>query len=157
MRVRRRAWKWLAVWVVPWLLIAPVPGQAAEIDLPLTVRFEFLLQQLTQDLYTAPGRVAPLWRESRCRYLTLDHPAFSRQGTSLRFVTHGEGRVGTQLVWFCLNALRWRGFVEALTTPYVTADWQLKLRVAESSLYDESWRKGLLSGLLWEVTAFRER
>lgn len=134
------------------LLSAPVPGRAAEIDLPLTVPFEVLLQQLTRDLYTMPGGIAPLWRENRCRYLSLDHPAFSRQGTSLRFVTHGEGSVGTPILWFCLNALRWRGFVEALTTPYVTADWQLKVRVAESNLYDESWKKRLLSGLLWDVT-----
>ena len=147
-RARRR----LAAWAAACLLGAPVAGQAAEIDLPLTVPFELLLQQLTRDLYTGPGGVAPLWRESRCRYLTLDHPAFSRRGRSLRFVTHGEGRVGTQVLGFCLNALRWRGFVEALTVPYVAADWQLKLRVAESNLYDESWRKGLLSGLLWEVT-----
>lgn len=152
MRFGCRARKWLAVWAVGCVVSAPAVGRAAEIDLPLSVPFELLLQQLTRELYTDPGGIAPLWRESRCRYLSLDRPAFSRQGTFLRFVTHGEGRVGTQLVWFCLNALRWRGFVEALSTPYVTGDWQLKLRVAESSLYDERWRKGLLSGLFWEVT-----
>ena len=134
------------------LLSAPVAGQAAEIEVPLTVPFGLLLQQLTGDLYTKPDGTAPLWRESRCRYLSLDSPAFSRQGAFLRFITHGEGRVGTHVLWFCLNALRWRGFIEALSTPYVTADWQLKLRVAESNLYDERWRQGLLGGLLWDVT-----
>lgn len=153
-RAARRcpARKWLAAWVVACLLCAPVPGRAAEVVVPLTVRFELLLQQLTRDLYTDPGGIAPIWRENRCRYLSLDRPAFSRRETLLRFVTHGEGRVGTNLFGFCLNALRWRGFVEALTTPYVTADWQLKLRVAESNLYDESGRERLLSGLLWDVT-----
>jgi len=144
--------KWPAAWAVACLLSAPVPGQAAEIVVPLTVPFELLRQQMTRDLYTEPGGIAPLWRESRCRHVSLDRPAFSRQGMSLRFVTHGEGKVGTHLLWFCLSALRWRGFIEALTTPYVTADWQLKLRVAESNLYDESWQKRLLSGLLWDVT-----
>ena len=149
---RQGARQWQVAWVAACLLSAPVPGRAAEIVVPLTVPFELVLQQLTRDLYTQPGGVAPLWRESRCRYLSLDHPAFSRQGTFLRFVTHGEGSVGTHVLWFCLNALRWRGFVDALTTPYITADWQLKLRIAESNLYDESWRKRLLSGLLWDVT-----
>ena len=120
--------------------------------LPLTVRFELLLQQLTRELYTEPGGVAPLWREGRCRHLSLDHPGFDRRGGFLRFFTHGDGVAGTRLLWFCLNALRWRGYVEALTAPYVTADWQLRLRVTESNLYDERWRKGLLSGLLWDVT-----
>jgi hypothetical protein len=139
-------------WALACLLSAPVPLRAAEIVLPLTVRFELLLQQLTRELYTEPGGVAPLWREGRCRYLSLDHPGFERRGAFLRFFTHGDGVAGTRVLWFCLNALRWRGYVEALTAPYVTADWQLRLRVAESNLYDESWRKGLLSGLLWDVT-----
>jgi hypothetical protein len=39
-----------------------------------------------------------------------------------------------------------------LTVPYVTADWQLHLRILKSNLYDEEWHKGLLTGLLWEVT-----
>jgi Transglycosylase SLT domain len=137
--------------LVACLLGAPAPGRAAEVVVPLTIRFELLLEQLRRDLYTDPGGVAPLWRENRCRHLSLDGPAFSRRDELLRFVTHGQGRVGTSLFGFCLNALRWQGYVEALTTPYVTADWQLRLRVAESSLYDESWRKRLLSGLLWEV------
>jgi transglycosylase-like protein with SLT domain len=152
---RARGWRarwWLAAGALACVLGAPAPARAAEIGLPLTIRFELLVQQLTRELYTEPGGIAPLWRESRCRYLSLDHPAFDRRGSFLRFVTHGEGTAGTRLLWFCLNALRWRGFVEALTAPYVTADWQLRLRVAESSLYDESWRKGLLSGLLWDVT-----
>ena len=139
-------------WALACLLSAPTPVRAAEIVLPLTVRFELLLQQLARELYTEPGGVAPLWREGRCRYLSLDHPGFDRRGGFLRFFTHGDGVAGTRVLWFCLNALRWRGYVEALTAPYVTADWQLRLRVAESSLYDERWRKGLLSGLLWDVT-----
>ncbi len=155
-RWRARRWRtrrWLTAWALAGVLSAPAPGQAAEIVLPLTVRFELLVQQLTRELYTEPGGVAPLWRDGRCRYLSLDHPAFDRRGTFLRFVTHGDGTAGTPVLWFCLKALRWRGYVEAQTAPYVTADWQLKLRVAESSLYDEAWRKGLLSGLFWDVTA----
>ncbi len=150
---RWRTRRWLTAWALAGVLSAPAPGQAAEIVLPLTVRFELLVQQLTRELYTEPGGVAPLWRDGRCRYLSLDHPTFDRRGTFLRFVTHGDGTAGTPVLWFCLKALRWRGYVEAQTAPYVTADWQLKLRVAESSLYDEAWRKGLLSGLFWDVTA----
>lgn len=142
----------MAAWALACVLGAASPARAAEVVLPLTVRFEQLLQPLAREVYTEPGGVAPLWREGRCRYLSLDHPAFDRRGALLRFVTHGDGTAGTRVLWFCLNALRWHGFVEALTAPYVTPDWQLRLRVTESSLYDESWRKGLLSGLLWEVT-----
>ncbi|HMB85729.1 MAG TPA: hypothetical protein VKS62_05055, partial [Methylomirabilota bacterium] len=102
-RWRARRWRtrrWLTAWALAGVLSAPAPGQAAEIVLPLTVRFELLVQQLTRELYTEPGGVAPLWRDGRCRYLSLDHPAFDRRGTFLRFVTHGDGTAGTPVLWF---------------------------------------------------------
>ncbi len=145
---------WLAACALVGLLAGgaavPVAG-AAEVVLPLTVPFELLRERLTRDVYTDPGGTARLWRETSCRHLTLDHPAFDRRDRFLRFVTHGDGVAGTGVLWFCLNALRWRGYVEALTTPYVH-DWQLRLKVVESSLYDEQWRKGVLRGLLWDAT-----
>ena len=141
----------LAGWLAATVLV-PAPARAAEVTLPLTVPFSLLSGQLERDMYTDPGGVTQLWRETSCRYLTLDHPAFDRRDAFLRFVTHGQGVAGTRLLGFCLNALRWRGYVEAMTTPYVTPEWQLRLRVAESSLYDDSSRKGVLSGLLWDAT-----
>jgi len=47
--------------------------------------------------------------------------------------------------------LSWRGFVDALVTPYATADWQLHFHIRDSNLYDENWQKGLLTGPLWDA------
>lgn len=148
----------IRAWLVACALVGLLAGGvavpaagAAEVVLPLTVPFELLRERLARDVYTDPGGTARLWRETACRHLTLDHPAFDRRDAFLRFVTHGDGVAGTRFLGFCLNALRWRGYVEALTTPYVT-DWQLKLKIAESSLYDEQWKKGGLRGLLWDAT-----
>ena len=147
---------WLAAGVLAGLLAAhaaaPASAGAAEVVLPLTVPFDLLVQRLASDVYTDPDGTARLWRETSCRHLTLDSPAFDRRDAFLRFVTHGDGVAGTRFLWFCLNALRWRGYVEALTAPYVTPEWQLKLELAESSLYDEQWKKGGLRGLLWDAT-----
>ncbi len=126
--------------------------QAAEIIIPLTVRFDVLTQKLVQQVYTGPGGIAPVWDEGDCRYLSFDHPQFSRQEARLRFTTHGTGNFGTVVLGKCFSPLNWRGFIEVLTMPYVTADWQLHLRILESNLYDEEWNKGLLTGLLWEIT-----
>lgn len=130
----------------------PCVGRAAEITFPLTVRFDLLLQQLIQQVYTRPGEIAPVWYEGDCRYLYLDHPQLNRQEAHLRFVTHGAGNFGAEVLEKCLSPLSWKGFIEVLTEPYVTTDWQLRLRMLESNLYDEEWNKGLLTGLLWEVT-----
>lgn len=130
---------------------APRVLQAAEVILPLTVRFDLLIQKLAEQAYTRPGGIAPIWYESDCRYLYLDHPQFSRQEGYLRFITHGAGNFGTEVLGKCLSPLNWRGFIEVLAVPYLTADWQLHLRLLESNLYDEGWKKGLLTGLIWEV------
>jgi hypothetical protein len=125
--------------------------QAAEITLPLTVRFALLTDELQQHLYTRPGKIASLWYESGCRYLYLDHPSFTRQNADIRFVSHGAGSAGTELLGKCLSPLSWRGFLEALVTPYVTADWQLHFHIRDSTLYDEEWHKGLITGPLWDA------
>jgi hypothetical protein len=110
------------------------------------------MQQLVQQVYTGPGGIAPVWYEGDCRYLSLDHPQLSRQEDHLRLTTHGAGNFGAEVLEKCLSPFSWKGFIEVLTAPYVTADWRLHLRILESNLYDEEWNKGLLTGLLWEVT-----
>jgi hypothetical protein len=129
----------------------PLVLQAAEIVIPLTIRFDLFTHKLVQQAYTGSGGSAPIWYEGDCRYLSLDHPQFSRQEAHLRFTTHGTGNFGTEVLGKCLSPLNWSGFIEVLTEPSVTADWQLHLRIVESNLYDEEWQKGLLTGLLWEV------
>src|SRR4030095_4197607 len=94
---------------------------------------------------------APLWYENECQYLYLDHPSFSHQGDNIRLVSHGAGSAGTEVLGKCLSPLSWKGFLEALATPYVTADWQLHLQIHGSNLYDEEWKKGLLTGPLWNA------
>src|ERR671930_1615493 len=68
---------------------------AAEISLPLTIRYEVLTQELRQQLYTHAGGVARIWYENACRYLLLDQPQLSSDGRRVRFVSHGVGAVGT--------------------------------------------------------------
>ncbi len=140
--------------IVAFLCLLGVPEvvSAAEITLPLTVRFELLTQKLSQEVYAAPSGIAQIWHESECRYLSLDHPQFGHQGGRLRFTTHGTGSFGAEVLETCLGPLSWQGFIESLIEPYITPQWQLHLRIVDSNVYDEEWQKGLFTGLLWEVT-----
>src|SRR5262249_2259319 len=69
----------------------------------------------------------------------------------IRFVSHGAGNAGTEVLGKCLSPLSWHGFLEALATPYVTADWRLHFQIHDSTLYNEEWQKGLLTGPLWDI------
>lgn len=146
--------RWMTAGVVAIFSLTGIPlaSQAAEIVIPLTVHFDLLTQELARQVYGGPGGIALIWNEGDCRHLSLDRPRFSRQEAHVRFITHGVGSFGTEVLGKCVSPFNWKGFIEALTTPYVTADWQLRLRLLESNLYDEEWKKGLLTGLLWEVT-----
>lgn len=135
-----------------YLVAASTLLHAAEMTIPLTVRYALLTQEVARQVYTDPGGIARVWRESDCRFLTLDRPKFGPQGERLRFSTHGIGSLGADVLEKCLGPGQWRGNIESLMETEITPEWQLKLRIVESSLYDEQWRKGLLSGLLWEVT-----
>lgn len=148
----RRALLWLFfVAVLLWRYGSPPHTQAAEITLPLLVRYEVLTQELRKQLYTHADGVARIWYENACRYLLLDQPKFSSETLRIRFVSHGTGAIGTEVFNQCLSPLSWRGFLEARATPTVTADWQLRLQIADTKLYDEEWKQGLLTGPIWEA------
>ncbi|MGH8659284.1 MAG: lytic transglycosylase domain-containing protein [Gammaproteobacteria bacterium] len=134
------------------VLFLPALARAAEVRIPLTIRFDLLTQQLSEQLYTQAGYIARIWRESDCRYLELDHPQFSRKAGRLRFTSHGKGSLGAEVLQTCLSPVDWTGFIEVLAEPYLTPDRQLHLRIVDSGLYDEAWKPGLMTGLLWEVT-----
>lgn len=130
---------------------ASLSATAVEITIPVAVPFDFLTLGVAKQLYTAQGEIAPIWHESDCRYLYLDHPQFSRQGGVVRFVSHGAGSAGARVFGRCLGPITWRGFVELLATPAITADWQLRLHVDRSTLYGEDWKKGWLTGPIWNA------
>ncbi len=129
----------------------PFSAPAAEVQIPLTVRFDEIRQAFVQQLYTEPDGRATLWHEGSCRYLHLDRPEVSRHGPYLRLTSHGIARVGSEIWGMCFSPFKWQGFVEVLLDPYVTSDWKLRFRIADSNLYDERWQKGLLTGRLWDL------
>lgn len=145
--IKRRAFGAVALLLSGALLSAT----AAEIIIPLAVPFDVLTLGMAKQLYTEQGEIAPVWHESDCRYLYLDHPQFGRQGEFLRFVSHGAGNAGATVFGRCLGPIAWRGFVEVLATPSIGADWQLRLHVDRSTLYGEDWKKGLLAGPIWNA------
>lgn len=134
------------------LLVACTFSQAAELDIPLTIRYGLVTQELVRNVYADSGDTARVWFENDCRYLTLDRPQIGEQGGRLRFITHGVGSLGTEILEQCLSPGQWRGHIELFMEPEITSQWQLKLKIVDSNLYDEQWTKGLLSGLLWDVT-----
>lgn len=146
-------YRWVWSFIVLGCALAATPASARQVDVPLSFDHEFIRQALLAQVYTAASGKAVLWDDGTgCSFFKLWDPALNGAGNRLRIVSHGEARVGTLLAGQCLAPLQWEGNLEVFEQPEIAADQQtLRFRVVESNIYDSEWKKGLLTGKLWDL------
>jgi hypothetical protein len=135
---------WFAVVAVVTALVCAC-ADAGEIRVPLTIPYLTLGEALQAKLYNGSRDRADLWQESDCNYFYAENPRFSRDGSLLRLETDATLNVGTAVGDNCVNAIAWRGIIEALATPYITPNWKLKFRVSDLNLYNARHEKSALA------------
>jgi hypothetical protein len=126
-------------------------AKGAELIIPLTIPFEFMTMSMLKKHNNIPEDMTILRYQEGCNNFTLDHPQFGRQGHFVRFVSHGTGSAGFEVFSECHNPVDWQGYIEFLATPSITPDWQLRLGIDHSNLYDEDWQKGLFMEPIWNA------
>jgi hypothetical protein len=134
-------------------LPVPPPAAARQVDVPLHFDHEFVRQALLAQVYTSSSGKAVMWDDGTgCGFLKLREPAVSSAGDRLRLVTRGEARIGTPIGDQCLAPLQWDGFLEVFEEPQLSDDQRvLQFRVVESNIYDTKWKKGFVTGKLWDL------
>jgi hypothetical protein len=132
------------------LALAASAAQAVELELPLRVPLEALREALAAHLAAASRGTGALYREGRCRYLTLGAPALAAAEGRLRVSAPGTAALGLELLGQCQNAAAWRGTVQLTLVPVVDAAGRLRLRVVDSQVSDESGSPA--PGLIWEMS-----
>src|SRR5215470_12810532 len=135
------------------LLTSVAPATTRAVDVPLRFDNEFIRQALVEQLYTGPDQTAVVWDDGTgCGFLKLRDPSVNGVAERLRVVTRGEARVGTSIGGFCLAPLQWEGFIEVFEEPAIAADQRaMRFRVIDSNIYDAQWKKGLVTGRLWDL------
>jgi hypothetical protein len=135
------------------LLAGAVPAWARQVDVPLQYDFDFVRQALVVQVYTGPNGKAVLWDDgSGCGFLKLHDPEVTGNAERIRVVSRGEGRVGTPVGDECLAPVQWDGFLEVFEQPQISADQRvLQFRVVESNIYDKEFKKGFLTGKMWDL------
>ena len=130
---------------------ALLPAMARTVDVPLTVDSDFLQQTIRAAMYTGKNGSAEVWDDgSGCNYLVLSDPQVQTQHGQVRVLSHGIGRVGTQVGQNCILALDWKGFIEVFQQPRLTDDRsRIRFEVVDSNVYDENMQQGLRSGVIW--------
>ena len=135
------------------LLAAVAPARARQVDVPLQYDFDFIRQALVAQVYNGPNGKAVLWDDGTgCGFLKLRDPEVNGTAERIRVVTRGAARVGTPVGDGCLAPVQWDGFLEVFEQPQISADQRaLQFRVVESNIYDQDWKKPLLTGKIWDL------
>ena len=122
--------------------------QAAQLEIPLRLPVEAIREALASQL-AASGK-GFLYKEGRCRYLTVGTPAVAAAEGELRVSAPGTAALGLELLGACQNAVSWRGTLDFRLVPVLDAAGRLRLRVAGSSVTDEGGSPAV--GFIWEMS-----
>jgi hypothetical protein len=133
------------------LVLLACPAQAGRVEVPLRVPLEALRQALEAQFASAPGRPSAIYREGRCRYLTLDTPSLEAVGGHLQFAGPGSAALGLDVLGACQNAAAWKGSMQFTLAPMVDNAGRVRLRVIDSRLTDAGGTTPAL-GFIWEMS-----
>lgn len=132
------------------LAVAASPGWALPLEIPLRVPLETIRQALGAQLAASSAQPGVVYREGRCRFLTLGAPKLEAQGAELHLAAPGTAALGVELLGNCQNAARWKGTVQFRLRPELDAAGRLGVRILDSKLADEGGADAL--PLIWDLS-----
>jgi hypothetical protein len=142
-----------ALLLVGWLaLVAPAAAGAAEVRFPLTVEYDLLQKALRRHLREQSGGELVVWRsDDGCRTFALRDPTIRPVEGRLLVAGPASARVALGLFGYCFAQLGWDGHVEVLAQPEIGADWQLRLHVVDTTLYDADRQRSGVASRVWDT------
>src|SRR5262249_2577942 len=140
----------LALWSLAVAL--PVAAGAVEVRFPLTVEYPLLQSALRRHLREQSGGELVVWRsEDGCRTFTLRDPTIQPAQGQRLVAGPGSARVGLGLFGYCFAQVGWDGHVEVVAQPEIGSDWQLRLRVVDTTLYDADRQRSGVASRVWDT------
>lgn len=149
-RLGRVARVGLGLWLAA--IAAPAASSGAEVRFPLTVEYELLQRAFRKHLREQSGGALVLWRSADgCRTFTIRDPTVEPAEGRLRIGGPGAAQAGLGFAGYCWAQLEWQGRVEILARPEIGRDWQLRLRVLDTQLYDANRQKSSVASRVWDA------
>ena len=140
----------LARFLVLGLSLFTADAVAARFEIPLRVPLEPLRQALAAQLAASKATPNVIYREGRCRYLSLESPKLEAVDGNLRLTGPGSGALGIELLGNCQNAANWKGTMEFTLAPQIDSAGRLRVRIVDSKLTDDGGSSAL--GFIWELS-----
>ena len=134
------------------LVVGALATSAAAVEVTVPVRFDpaFIREAVIAQVFTGPGGTLRWDDGEGCAWIRLAAPAVDLVAGRVRLASAGEARLGTAVGGVCLAPWSWAGSVEVFEEPRLDGH-ALRFVVVDSNLYDSAHRKGLTTGLLWDV------
>lgn len=132
------------------LILLARDAPAGRLEIPLRVPLDALRLALSSQLAASSAAPNVIYREGRCRYLSLQSPRLEAVDGRLRFVGPGSAVLGLEVFGTCQNAAVWRGSLQFTLAPQADAMGRLRLRIVDSRLTDAADAPAL--GFIWELS-----
>ena len=149
-------------WRLAWLfflgcllagLASPAPTLAETVSLPITVDYPLLRDMVAKQSFPGPGETATVLNEmGGCTLIEMSRPEVEPEREYLRLRCAIKVRLGVSVGSSCLNPVDWRGYIELVQKPYLTAPkWDMGFETVQSRLFDQDGQPATLAQTMWDL------
>ena len=131
-------------WLILLFLLAFADTSLAEpYKLPLQLDYGLIKKAVVSQLFKGESGSVEVWHDKKgCSSLKLANPRISGQNGLLKLINDVDAQIGTSLAGRCLTLLNWRGDLESLHRPTISAEGStLSIPVSQVTAYDSQGRK----------------
>ncbi len=125
------------------MMVTTQQSSAKAFNVPLQLDYGLIKKAMITQLYTGQNHTAELWHDKqKCSYLTLSDLKINGEQGNIRLLNNVNAKFGTAFAGQCVTVLQWRGVLETVQQPTLSADRRtLSLPVIKATAYDQNNRQ----------------
>lgn len=142
------------LWLIGLLVLALAPPAGAEtVSLPITIDYPLLRDMVAQRSFPGPGETATVVNQmGGCTLIEMRQPRVEPEREYLRLRAAITVRVGVSVAGKCLNPVDWKGFIEMVQRPRLSAPhWDMAFDTVQSRLFDQDGQPAKLAQTMWDL------
>ncbi|MBI5521658.1 MAG: hypothetical protein HY910_03430 [Desulfarculus sp.] len=134
--------------------LAGAPAARAEtVSLPITIDYPLLRDMVARQSFPGPGETATVVNQmGGCTLIEMSQPQVEPEREYLRLRSAITVRLGVSVAGKCLNPVDWKGFIELVQRPRLTAPhWDMAFDTVQSRLFDQDGQPAKLAQTMWDL------
>jgi hypothetical protein len=134
-------------------LASPALARAETVSLPISLDYPLLRDMVAKQSFKKPGETATVLDEmGGCTLIEMSRPQVEPEREFLRMRCAIKVRVGVSVAGSCLNPVDWRGYIELVQRPHLSArDWEMGFDTLESRLFNQDGLPANVAQTMWDL------